>query len=439
MVQDDVPAGGLATMGDPALDRRLRFGRSASAVVLVWSAVSVVLLVTTIHPRAPRGILEGGTDLDAYREGAWHMVAGLPLYDEPLIGNHLYTYPPFSTLTFLPLDQLPEESDKHIWMAANVVLLIVVVAQCWKMLGYRITPYLVCISALLAFACMFLEPVRSTLYYGQINLVLMLLVLWDTSRGEGSRLKGIGVGLAAGIKLTPGYFVLYYLALRQWRAAAVALATIAATVAVGWLVVPDESRQYWTRTVFDSERIGHDLPHPSNQSLHGAIVRVAGAHPSDVNASPPGAHPPTLIWPVAAACIAAVSIWIAVRLYRGGERLLAVTATGLTAAVVSPFSWTHHWVWFVPLMVYTVHRAMTNGWWWLCAASLFVALGSWPYRFPSDTEPRIGLYMFPDKWVPWDVLVNLYIVIYAAVMIGAAVIAVRHAQTSDAGAAGPVG
>ena len=123
-------------------------------------------------------------------------------------------------MTFLPFGLLPGGGvDTYIWMAANVVVLVAIVAQCWRMLGYRITPYLLCISALLGVMCMFLEPVRTTLYFGQINLVLMLLVLWDTARGERSRLKGIGVGIAAGIKLTPAYFILYYLAARQWRAA----------------------------------------------------------------------------------------------------------------------------------------------------------------------------------------------------------------------------
>ncbi|WP_156112223.1 glycosyltransferase 87 family protein, partial [Prescottella defluvii] len=77
----------------------------------------------------------------------------------------------------------------------------------------------VVVSVLLAVACTFLEPVRTTLFYGQINLVLMALVLWDVSRADGSRIKGVGVGIAAGIKLTPAYFVLYYLVLRKWRAA----------------------------------------------------------------------------------------------------------------------------------------------------------------------------------------------------------------------------
>ena len=409
--------------------RQLSFRWSTLMVVLSWAAASAVLLIATIPPRMPRaGLLAGGDDFFVYRDAARHLMAGLPLYSERLIGEHFYTYTPFSTITFVPFGLLPVVADKYIWMAANVVLLVAIVTQCWQILGYRITPYLVCISALLAIACVFLEPVRSTFFYGQINLVLMWLVLWDTSRGQRSLLKGIGVGIAAGVKLTPAYFVLYYLVLRQWRAAAMAVATIAATVGMGWLVLPSDSRQYWTGTFYNSARIGDDLLHPTNQSLRGAMARLAGGHVTSAIAPVIGKAPPMWLWLLAAGCVVAVGMVIAALLYRGGERLLAVTITGLTSAMVSPFAWTHHWVWFVPLVVYVVHRALCSKGWWLCAVTLFVALGSWPYRFPVDTEPRIGLYMFPDTWVPWNVIANLYILLYATIMIGAAVVAVRMAR-----------
>lgn len=179
-----------------------------------------------------------------------------------------------------------------------------------------------------------------------------------------------------------------------------AVATIAATVGMGWLVLPSDSRQYWTGTFYNSARIGDDLLHPTNQSLRGAMARLAGGHVTSAIAPVIGKAPPMWLWLLAAGCVVALGMVIAALLYRGGERLLAVTITGLTSAMVSPFAWTHHWVWFVPLVVYVVHRALCSKGWWLCAVTLFVALGSWPYRFPVDTEPRIGLYMFPIPGCP---------------------------------------
>ena len=90
--------------------------------VLLWAAVSAVLVVTTVPLRMPRaGLLGGGDDFDAYRDGVQHALAHLPLYSEPLIHQHLYTYPPFSAVAFLPFAMLPFGADTYIWFAVNVV------------------------------------------------------------------------------------------------------------------------------------------------------------------------------------------------------------------------------------------------------------------------------------------------------------------------------
>ncbi len=391
--------------------RRFPAGWRTIVVIAVITAAATVLVFTTVDPWTPLvGLFRGGADLDVYRDGARHVMAGLPLYTEPVIHGLLYTYTPFSTLMFIPFGLLPGGIDKYLWMGVNVVLLAVIVALCLRMLGYCLTGRVLAVSALLACSFVFLEPVRTTLFYGQINLVVMALVLWDASRDERSRLKGIGVGIAAGIKLTPTYFVLYYLALRQWRAAAVATVTIAATIGVSWAVLPRDSWQYWTETFFDSTRIA-DEGHAANQSLRGALTRIIG-EPT-----------PGWLWLLLAAIIIAVSLWVVARLHRGGETLLAVTIAGFTASVVSPFSWSHHWVWFVPLAVYLAHRALTNAWWWLGVLALFGVAGSWAYQFPGRLV--VGLYLFPPTWIPWDVLVNLYVLAYAAILAGAAAIARR--------------
>lgn len=384
-------------------------------VLALWAAVSTVLLFTTVRPWMPEiGLFAGGADLDVYRDGARHVMEDLPLYTQPVIHGLLYTYTPFSTLVFLPFGLLPGGHDKYIWMAANLALLVGIVVLCRKILGERISAPVVGTSALLAVACTFLEPVRTTLFYGQINLVLMALVLWDVSRGERSRLRGIGVGIAAGIKLTPAYFVLYFLASRQWRAAVVAVGTFVATVVVSWLVLPSDSKQYWTETFFESTRIAPDT-HPSNQSLRGVV-----AHITDRPA-------PVVLWLLLAVAVVAVSMWIVVRLQAMGERLLAVTVAGLSAAAVSPFSWSHHWVWFVPLLVYIVHRAVTSPRWWLAALVVYLGAGAWPYRW-DEKVVVVGLFLFPPDWAVTEVLMNIYPLLYVGVLVGAGLVAFRGAR-----------
>jgi alpha-1,2-mannosyltransferase len=393
-------------------------------ILLVAAALSVVLLTTLVTLWARNiGLLVGGWDFNVYRGGGSAVLKDVPLYDKPLGGGPLlYTYPPFSALIFVPFVWLPNNAGKHIWLAINVALLIAIVMLCFRMLGYRITPYLAGISALLAIACAFLEPVRTTLLFGQINLLLMLMVLWDASRPERSRLKGVGIGFAAGIKLTPAYFVLYYLLLRQWRAVGVAVVTIAATIGLGWLVLPNASWQYWSGKFLDSSRISKSLFNPANQSVRGAIARLTGE------------VPPTWSWLLADACVVAISMWIAVRLHRRGELLLAVTVAGLSAAAVSPFTWSHHWVWLVPMIVYLVDRALTNSWWWVGVATLLAVMGSWAHSLPAPGWAKIGLYLFAPTWVRWQPLENLHLIVYAALLIVAATSA-THSHEDGVGPA----
>lgn len=375
------------------------------------AVLSICLIFLLLEPRGTFGILNGGIDLDVYREGARRAVSGEALYAGPVLAGLLYTYTPFSTLVFIPLGLLPT-GDAVIWMIVNLVLLAVVIGQCLHMLGHRIGVTTIALAIVLTPTVAFLEPVRTSLFYGQINIVLMMLVLWDVSRGEASRLRGIGVGLAAGIKLTPAYFLLYYLAQRRWRAAATGVATVAATIAIAWIALPSDSYRYWTDTFFNSGRIADDQ-HAANQSLRGTIARLTGG------------DAPTAVWIVCAVAVVVVSMAVAVRLLGRGQALAAVTLVGLSAATVSPFSWSHHWVWFVPVLVMAVHYALTaSPLWWFAVLGWWALLGSWSDA-RADGSITVGLYLHPNPGAWWDLVVNLYTVIYLLLLIGCAVWALR--------------
>ncbi len=79
----------------------------------------------------------------------------------------------------------------------------------------RAAPVLLAATAL----GLWLEPVFQTFVFGQVNLALTCLVLWDLSRPDGARLKGFAIGIAAGIKLTPAIFAVYLLVTGRVKAA----------------------------------------------------------------------------------------------------------------------------------------------------------------------------------------------------------------------------
>jgi alpha-1,2-mannosyltransferase len=75
---------------------------------------------------------------------------------------------------------------------------------------------------------------------GQVGILLLAMVLADTTRG--ARLpRGVLVGAATAIKLTPGVFVAYWIATKRWRAAGTAIASAIGIWVVTALLRPDLS------------------------------------------------------------------------------------------------------------------------------------------------------------------------------------------------------
>jgi alpha-1,2-mannosyltransferase len=348
------------------------------------------------------GLFENQVDLHVYRQGALHLMHGQPLYEAPMLPNGLlYTYTPFSTIVFQPFAWLAVGSADVVWTVLTFAALFYVIVASFRSLGYRADWRLLVASAALVCVSTLLEPVRTTIWYGQINIFLMAIVLWDLLRPDGSRLKGIGVGLAAGIKLTPGFFVLYLAITRRWRAIVVVVATIVCTIVIGFLATPRQSWKYWTDRVVNSERVG-PIDAPSNQSIKGAIATTF----STVN-------PNQVLWAVLVVVAVVIGMGAAYVAHRRGQELLALCLTGMTATAVSPFSWGHHWVWFVPLLVYLIHlpiaawRAGRTGLlpvMLLLPAALFTTAFIWRNYLPGGAlgfTPFYGTGMFMTRFPDW--------------------------------------
>jgi alpha-1,2-mannosyltransferase len=278
-------------------------------------------------------------DLQVYRAGGEHVLAGAPLYRGGVLLDLPFVYPPFAAALFAPLALLPLDVLKLLWTAAGLVLLAVVVHRCAPRAGLPA-------AALLAVVATALDPVRTTLYLGQINIVLLALVAGDLLGRPDSRWRGAGVGLAAAVKLTPLVFVGYLLVIRRWRAAATALAVFAAAGLLGFLVAPADSAVFWFDGTFAAADRISDVGGPSNHSLNGLLARSGAEGP--------------LPWLAGAAVLGAVTVALAVRAHRAGDEVLAVTLCGLASAALAPFAWSHHYVWVVPLAVLLGARALAG-------------------------------------------------------------------------------
>ncbi len=313
-------------------------------VGVLAALVAGVAWVCTVVPNDP---WHDFFDLRVYRGAAESWLDGQPLYDFTY-GRSPYgfTYPTFAALLVLPMGLLPYP----VVATGHVLLNLVVLAGLTRWLVVPLArrhgwplPW----AWLWALPLVFLvEPVRETIGFGQVNLFLLALVLADVvALRRGSRFAGVGIGLAAAVKLTPGLFVVWLLLTRRWRAAGVAAGTAAGATLLAAAVAPATSWRFWTETLWQTERVGA-LDKTSNQSLLGALARLAD--PGD---------PPRLVWAVLAAAALAFVLTRAVRVTRAGDDLAGVALTGLAACLVSPVTWSHHLVWLVPALVVLVDVA----------------------------------------------------------------------------------
>jgi alpha-1,2-mannosyltransferase len=220
-----------------------------------------------------------------------------------------------------------------------------------------------------------IEPLRSTFDYGQVNVLLMLAVLW-AAYSTWWWLSGLLVGVAAGIKLTPAISGLYLVGVRRWGAAVFSALVFAATIGVSALVVGDQTRYYFTDLLGDTHRVG-PIATSFNQSWRGGMSRILG---HDAGYGPPV---------VAALVVTAVLAALAWRALDGSDRLGKLLVVELFGLLLSPISWTHHWVWLVPLMMWAIHGprrqcagAPVVGWGWLALTIIGVP---WLLSFAQPT------------------------------------------------------
>ncbi len=371
-------------------------------------AIAALSLVAYVTAYVHWPSLRMQVDLMVYRFAGERLMAGLDLYSTGLTGNHrelLFIYPPFAAICAVPLALLDSASTALLWLLATVAGLIYVVVRMLTSMGMRADGRLVGLTALLVGVIAWLEPIRLTAELGQINIVLLVLVVADLF-AQNTKWSGIGIGLAAGIKLTPALFIVYLVVTRRFRAAMVAVATFAATVALGFALAPRDSVSYWLQGRFDDvTRISHDPL--ANTSVGGLLLRL---------------HASSTIATLTAAGVAVVAVVFAAAAYRRGQAVLAVAIVGLASAAASPFSWSHHWVWFAPLVVALGYRGYVTGsrlavvsMWLLCAL-----VGGWIVATAGDT-PQAGIMSLRPGGVWTEILPGTYVLVLVAVLAGTGV------------------
>jgi alpha-1,2-mannosyltransferase len=407
LTRSDAPAGEAKTLG--------RWLLLLAGVVAFGVALGGYVSYTVSHPMI---YTMDPVDLAVYRAGGLivrhisplynpHLAA--PLYDWAGYGAlHLaFTYTPFAAITFALISFVPWKLSLHLSVAADIISLLAALWFTLGGLGYRRDKVVRLGGTLLGAGVVFwTEPVLRTMYLGQVNLVLMALILWDLCQPDTQHSrwwKGFGTGIAAGIKLVPLIFIPYLLVARKFRQAAMACAGFVCTVLLGFVVLPSDAGKWWFGGLFVQNGRTGFTGWAGNQSLDGIISRLTGS----IN----GARPS---WIAAAIVVGLAGVIGAGLLDRKGHPVLGLLMAALTGLLDSPISWDHHWVWIAPGAVVAAHYAVQA---WrrgsrriagacvILAVALVAWFGAWPTILFTKAvnlgHDSLGLIWIPKNTNPY--------------------------------------
>ncbi|SED58116.1 alpha-1,2-mannosyltransferase [Gordonia malaquae] len=341
--------------------RRWRPGPGVSTLTALVFIVSSTLQIAGVPFTSSFGT-RTRFDMDVYRLGGqlWHQ--GFSLYADgslPFTEDGIwlpFTYPPFAALLFTPLGAMSLAVTSIGVSVVTVLLLVYVTKVTFDVLGVGDRANRWQTALLLSAATVWFNPFGMTLGFGQINLVLMAVIVVDVfvmgrRPGPSTALQGVLTGLAAAVKLTPLVFLGVFLMAERIRAVAAGVVAFVGAALIAWVWIPDDSKTYWTDTVFHTGRIGEPEGR-INQNLNALWLRLFDD----------GGSTASVLWVLSSLLVTVPAVFavLAARPREAfapgpiGGRVNAMVVTCAIAVwglLVSPTTWAHHWVWCVPAIV----------------------------------------------------------------------------------------
>ena len=299
-------------------------------------------------------------DLQVYVYAVKDMLAGKDIFATTTpFWNLYFIYPPIAAILMTPLAFGPYLFWQMVWTGGLVWAQQSVLKRCGAPRGWKLG--LIGIAVVLA-----VEPIRTTLGYGQVNTILMALVIADLlpdAPGERRRIpQGTLIGLAAAVKLTPALFVIFAFLIGKTRVAITAMISLAVFTGIGAILLFRETLVFFGGLSGGDTRTASPL-YTGNQSLLGVFFRLVDS-----------SRVITVLGLAVAAILAVLGCLVAAHWWRQGEKVFAVALVGLTTCLASPLSWTHHYVWILPMAMAALSPGVPRwarylgGFWviWVC-------------------------------------------------------------------------
>lgn len=367
-----------------------RHGSTAARVRLGLQSLLALGLFGALAYYA-HGIHKWPTDVDVYRLGADTFLKGLSIYTQlPVssVGGPLpYTYPPFSAVLFTPLAIVPPHIGYPLLTGATCLALFPILLAYRKsspeLGGLLAKPWMV-----VAGACVMVvaHPVANTIFWGQINVLLMMLVALDCLHPNPKWPRGALIGIAAAVKLTPAGFVLIFLLRKDYRAMVTSFISFLVCTAIAFVLMPHDSWLYWTDRVFHATGMNIGPIH-ANESVISSFEKL-GLSGTTL----------TLVGGIGVVLVA-IMTWLGTRrALNDGDQAMALGVTAAGVLLVSPISWSHHWVLALPTAALIMIKGYRQHKFWLLASGWVGVVILWlapHYQVPLEYQ----IWSFPQKVV----------------------------------------
>ena len=360
-----------------------------SAVVLAASLIPMFAWRYTWSVPIDLGVYRAGGDAVIHAKTLYGHRFGRP-YNMPIALP--FTYPPFAAVIFVALAVWPWRWAYVGWFVVGFLAFAYLVREGFAPLIARFREHALLVVACVCAVVLWIVSVTDTLWFGEIDLVLTAVVLYDLLRAR--RGKGVLTGIATAIKLTPALFIVYLFVTKQSRAVRNAVVTLAVCWGGTAILLPSSSARYFFHDAFKVNRPGSPAMF-SNQSIDGFISRYQGPH---------------WLWIPLGLLVGAYGLWRARTAHQAGDDLTAIVLVGLTTLLISPISWLHAGVWIVLVIGLLLGdaRSRRQVLWATVVFALFCG------RIPMLGEKVVRVWQTP---VFGHVLESAYVYVYAALLV----------------------
>ena len=306
----------------------------------------------------------GMIDLEVYRRTGTVLLAGGDIFAADGLP---WIYPPFAALLTVGFAVLPQLLAGIVWLWLCVAALGAVLYRL-GVTGWRL-------SLLLVACILFVEPVHETLGFGQLGIFLVAAAVLDSMPGRrllARRIlpEGWLTGIATAVKLTPATVAAHNFFAGRRRPGLVAFASFVVATGLAFALLPQASLHYWGALLRGDSGLNSGIIYATNQSVLGVWSRLFG------EASRGGL--------IASGLTLLLGLGASVLLHRRGQARLGLVLAGLTSLLASPISWSHHYVWVVPLGVVLWQQLDLPTWY----RSYGLAYVAWVVVAPFKQLPR---------------------------------------------------